>query len=112
MAVDSFAKGKVDSQKTKYGAIWADIWSIVEELEAKGIYISMLKVKAHTDDEQVAALSQRLGNQCADHHAGHAVVELPTSEVVMIRWKDRRKSNTAAHDPSSTDAPMEGTTPS
>ena len=45
----------------------------------------MLKVKAHTDDEQVAALPQRLGKQCADHHAGLAVVEIPTSEVVMIR---------------------------
>ena len=91
MAVDSFAKGKVYSQKNKCGAIWADTWSIIDDLEAKGIAISMLKVKAHTADEQVAALPQRLGNQCADHHAWQAVVELPTSEVVMIRWKDRKQ---------------------
>ena len=91
MAVDSFAKGKVYSQKTKCGAIWADIWSIIEELEAKGVVLSMLQVKAHTDDEQVAALPQRLGNQCADHHAGNGVDELPTSEVVMIKWKDRKQ---------------------
>ena len=72
-------------QKTKCGAIWADIWSIIDELEAKGIAISMLKVKAHTEDEQVAALPQRLGNQCADHHAGLAVTEPPVSEVAPIK---------------------------
>ena len=91
LAVDSFAKGKAYSQLTKCGAIWADIWSIIEELRAKGVSVSMLKVKAHTDDEQVAALPQRLGNQCADHHAGNGVEELPTSEIVMIRWKDRKQ---------------------
>ena len=88
MAVDSFAKGKVYAQKIACGAIWADIWELIGDHERKGVKISMLKVKTHTDDEQVAALPQPLGNQCADHHAGLAVVKLLTSEV---RWKDRKQ---------------------
>ena len=73
MAVDSFAKGKVYAKRTACGAIWADIWEVIEELEGKGITISILKVKAHTDDDQLAPLPLRLGSQCADHHAGLAV---------------------------------------
>ena len=91
MAVDSYAKGKCYAQETKCGAIWVDIWEVIDHHEQKGVKISMLNVKSHTDNEQVAALQQRLGNQCADHHAGLAVVELPTSEVVMIRWEDRKQ---------------------
>ena len=91
MAVDSFAKGKVYAQRTACGAIWADIWEILKELEGRGVTLSILKVKAYADDDQLAPLPLRLGNQCADHDAGLAVAELPASEVASIRWQDRKQ---------------------
>ena len=91
MAVDSFAKGKTYAQRTACRAIWADVWKIVEELEHKGVSLHMFKIKAHTDDDQLAPLPQRLGNQCADHHARLAVAEPLASEVASIRWKDGKQ---------------------
>ena len=46
MAVDSFDKGKVYAQRTACGAIWADIWEVIEELEGKKMTVSIPKVKA------------------------------------------------------------------
>ena len=77
----SFAKGTVYAQSTTCGPIWAGTWEIVEELEGRGITLSILQFEAHTDDDQLAPLPLRVGNQCAGHHAGLAVAELPTSEV-------------------------------
>ena len=90
MAVDSYAKGKTYSQLTACGAIWADIWKVVEILDQQGIKVEIKKVKAHTEDDNIAAPELRRGNQCADHHAGLAVVEVPASEAASIGWMDRK----------------------
>ena len=68
MAVDSFGKGKVYTKRTACGAIWEDFWELMEKLERKGVTTYIRKVKAHTDDDQLAPLPLRLGNQCADHY--------------------------------------------
>ena len=86
MAVDSYAKGKASSQLTRCGAIWADVWHIGEYVENKGIKVSIRKVKAQTEDENGEPLALRRGNQCADYHAGLAVVEVPASEASSIGW--------------------------
>ena len=57
-------------------------------MEDKGIKVSIHKVKAHTDDDNIAPPALRRGNQCADHHAGLAVTEVPASEASSIGWKD------------------------
>ena len=48
MAVDSYAKGKSYAQNTKCGAIWDDIWERIDPHGEKGVKISILKVKSHT----------------------------------------------------------------
>ena len=48
MAVDSYAKGMQYAQLTACGAIWADIWVLVEVLESKGVTVEIKEVKAHT----------------------------------------------------------------
>ena len=53
MAVDSFAKGETYSQLTACGAIWADIWKVIDELDEQGIKVDIRKVKAHTDDDNL-----------------------------------------------------------
>ena len=60
MAVGSFDKGKVYAQRTACGAIWGDIWEIVEDLEGKGIPLSTCKVQAHTDDHQVSPCTSQM----------------------------------------------------
>ena len=72
--------------------MWADIWTLIKELEQEGTTVIMGKVKAHADDDQLAPLPQRLGNQCADHHAGLAVQEVPASEVASVHWRDRKQT--------------------
>ena len=52
--------------------------------------MTILKVKAHNEDEAVVPLPQQRGNQCADHYAGISVVEVPASEVAHINWQDRK----------------------
>ena len=90
MAVDRFAKGKTYSQLTACGAIWADIWKVIELMDRKRINVDIHKVKARTDDDNIAAPELRRGNQCADHHAGQAVEELPAGEFASIKWRDRK----------------------
>ena len=90
MAVDGFQRGKAYSQLSACGAIWADIWDTIQELSANQVRVTILKVKAHTEDEAVAPLPLRLGNQSADHYAGISVVEVPASEVAHINWQDRK----------------------
>ena len=59
-------------------------------MDQKGIKVHIQKVKAHTDDDNIAAPELRRGNQCADHHAGLAVVEVPASEASSIGWLGRK----------------------
>ena len=42
------------------------------------------------DDEVLAPLPLRLGNQCADYYAGISVVEVPASETAAINWRDKK----------------------
>ena len=90
MAVDSFAKGKTYSKLTACGSIWADIWHIIDYMADKGIKVGIHKVKAHTDDDNIALPALRRGNQCAEHHSGLAVTEVPASEAASIGWRDRK----------------------
>ena len=90
MAVDGFQKGRAFSKLTACGAIWADIWDIVEDIQGGGRQVNIIKVKAHSEDEAVVPLPQQKGNQCADHYAGISVVEVPASEVAHIGWQDRK----------------------
>ena len=90
MAVDGFKKGRAYSKLTACGAIWADIWDVVEEIHQSGGSVTVLKVKAHSEDENIVPLPQQKGNQCADHYAGISVVEVPASEVAHINWQDRK----------------------
>ena len=90
MAVDGFARGRSYSQLTACGAIWAELCILIEELSAKGITIRIRKVKAHSDDDVLAPLPLRLGNQCADYYASISVVEVPASETASINWRDRK----------------------
>ena len=69
----------------------ADVWTLIEELDQKGVKVQIKKVKAHTDDDQLAPLPVRLGKLCADHHVGHAVEELPAGEVASIKSRDRQQ---------------------
>ena len=62
------------SQLTACGAIWADIWTIIQDLQASGVNVTIRKVKAHTEDKALAPLPIRLGNQCADYYAGISVI--------------------------------------
>ena len=59
-------------------------------MDQRGIKVSLHKVKAHTEDDNIAAPALRRGNQCADHHAGLAVNEVPASEAASIGWRDRK----------------------
>ena len=64
---------------TKAGSMeqYERTWQLVEELNQRGISLSIKKVKAHTDDDELASLPLGLGNKFADHHAGLAVAQFP-----------------------------------
>ena len=79
MAVDSSAKGKVYAQRTTCGATWAVIWGVLEELEEKRTIVSILKVKAHTDDDQLA-----------DHRAGRHRRASPRRLCPCMEWHPER----------------------
>ena len=62
MVVNSFAKWKSYSQLTACGGIWADIWAMVDQRESRWIKDRIHKIKAHTEDENLAPLALRFGN--------------------------------------------------
>ena len=56
MAVDTFLKGNAYALRTACGAIWSDIWQVIEEFKQNGLSIDVRKVKAQTDDDQLGPL--------------------------------------------------------
>ena len=102
MAVDGLAKGRQFTSKTKLGQLWTLVWDDYEACRKHGIQITALKVKSHeTDIEKVPQILQN-GNNCADYHAGQAVIECPNWEANRIRNIDSKALVSRTNDPSST----------
>ena len=82
--------GRQHISKTKLGQLWTMVWDEYEACQAQGISITVLEVKSHeTDIEKVPQILQD-GNNCADYHAGQAVIECPIGEANRIRKIDRK----------------------
>ena len=90
MAVDGIAKGRQYTSHTKLGQLWGEVWDEYEACEQHGMSIEVLKVKSHTTDVNIAPRELQIGNNCADYHAGQAVIECPTGEANRIRNIDNK----------------------
>ena len=90
MAVDGIAKGRQHTSKTKLGQLWICVCDEYEACVCNGIRILVHKVKSHEKDINKVPQILQDGNNCADYHAGQAVIECPNGEANRIRNIDSK----------------------
>ena len=90
MALDGIAKGRQHTSKTKHGRLWTMVWDDYEACRQHGISISGIKVKSHEKDIEKVPRELQDGKNCADYHAGQAVIACPSGEANRIRNIDSK----------------------
>ena len=90
MAVGGIAKGRQHTSKTKLGQLWACVWDEYEACLRNGMQIIVHREKPHEKDIDKVPQILQDGNNCADHHAGLAVIECPNGEENRIRSIDSK----------------------
>ena len=83
MAVGGMRKGRQHTSRTQLGQIWTQNWDEYEACTRHGIHIEVVKVN-------IVPRELQIGNNCADYHAGKAVIECPTGEATRIRNIDSK----------------------
>ena len=79
------ANGRQHTYRTQLGQLWAQTWDEYEACARHDIKNEVIKVKSHETDINIVPRELQIGNNCADYHAGQAVIECPTGEANRIR---------------------------
>ena len=69
--------------------MWGTIWQIIAELDSRGCYIRVLKVKAHTQDLDIVPLRHQQGNNQADIEAKKAWMLDDNNQSFTFNLPDR-----------------------